>query len=120
MPFLPELLKVFDEPDKALTILRAAFDDPAYQDGARMGAIAHWAVQYGDKDLALRALRRGYVEKRGLTVIDIWHPIFAELRKDARFKDIVRDIGLADYWRASGNWGDFARPLAVDDFEITK
>jgi hypothetical protein len=22
-----------------------------------------------------------------------------------------------DYWRASGEWGDFARPLGDDDFE---
>jgi TolB-like protein len=118
MPFLPELLKVLDEPDKALAILRVAFDEPAYQDGARMGAIAHWAVHLGDMDFALKALRRGYVEKRGLTVVEIWHPIFAELRKNPRFKEIVRDIGLADHWRATGNWGDFARPLGDDDFEV--
>jgi TolB-like protein len=118
MPFLPELVKIFGEPDKALTILRAAFDDPAYQDGARMGAIAHWAVHLGDMDFALKALRRGYVEKRGLTVVEIWHPIFAELRKDPRFKEIVRDIGLADHWRATGKWGDFARPVGDDDFEV--
>jgi hypothetical protein len=29
----------------------------------------------------------------------------------------VRDLGLADYFRSSGNWGDFCRPLAGDDFE---
>jgi hypothetical protein len=29
----------------------------------------------------------------------------------------VRELGLADYWRASGNWSDFARPLGTDDFE---
>jgi TIR domain len=24
---------------------------------------------------------------------------------------------LVDCWRASGNWGDFARPVGTDDFE---
>jgi hypothetical protein len=29
----------------------------------------------------------------------------------------VRELGLVDYWRASGKWGDFARPVGTDDFE---
>jgi hypothetical protein len=37
---------------------------------------------YGDTNLALEALRRAYVDMRGATRIGIWHPIFAELRKD--------------------------------------
>jgi DNA-binding winged helix-turn-helix (wHTH) protein len=32
---------------------------------------------------------------------------------------IVRDLGLVDYWRASGNWNDFCRPLGKDDFDCT-
>jgi hypothetical protein len=115
---LPRLLDVLDEPEAALRIVRTAFDDPIYQDGARMGAIAHWAVYYGDAGFALEALRRGYVEHHGLTVLEIWHPTFAQLRTDARFKQIVVDVGLYDYWRKSGKWADFARPLGADDFEL--
>jgi hypothetical protein len=48
----------------------------------------------------------------------MWFPEAAEARKDPRFKDIVRDIGLYDYWRKSGKWGDFARPLGDDDFDV--
>ena len=120
MAFDPQLLKVLDEPEAALRIIRAAFDDPAYQDGGRMGALANWAVYYGDKDLAFEALRRGFVEMRGLTLVEIWFPVFAELRRDPRFKDIVRDIGLVEHWRKSGKWGDFARPVGDDDFEIIR
>ncbi len=25
--------------------------------------------------------------------------------------------GLVDYWRTSGNWSQFCRPLGADDFE---
>ena len=85
-----------------------------------MGAIATWAVYFGDPDLALAALHRGYVEKRGLTLVEIWHPIFAGIRKDSCFKDVLRGVGLADHWRRSGKWGDFARPLGDDDFEIIR
>jgi TolB-like protein len=118
MPFAPELLKVIDEPDAALAIVRAAFENPACQDGGRMGAIAHWAVYYGDEDFALKALRRGYVELYGPTVVEIWSPVFAGPRRDPRFKGILRDIGLYDHWRRTGKWGDFARSVGDDDFEV--
>jgi hypothetical protein len=44
--------------------------------------------------------------------------ILREAHDDPRFKDIVRDVGLVEYWRKSGNWGNFARPLGDDDFEM--
>ena len=118
--FDSQLLQVLDVPEQGLEILRAAFDDPAYQDGARMAALAMWAVHFGDEDLAIEALRRGYGEMHGVTVIEIWHPAFAELRRNPRFKDIVRDIGFVDHWRQSGNWGDFARPVGENDFNIIR
>ncbi len=120
LAFDSRLLQVLDEPEAALRILRAAFDDPAYQDGARLAVIAQWAVHFGDTDLAFEALRRGFVELRGLTVIQIWHPIFAELRRDPRFKEIVRDVGFVDLWRQTGDWGDFARAVGDTDFELIK
>jgi len=33
------------------------------------------------------------------------------LRTDARFKQMLRDLGLASYYRSSGNWGDFCQPV---------
>ncbi len=38
----------------------------------------------------------------------------------AGFKDLVRALGVERYWRATGQWGDFARPAGEDDFEITR
>ena len=29
-------------------------------------------------------------------------------------------MGIFDYWRVTGKWGDFARPLGDDDFEIIR
>jgi cell wall assembly regulator SMI1 len=51
-------------------------------------------------------------------LIDFWHPNFAPLHRDPRFKQMVIDLGLADHWRKTGNWGDFARPLGGGDFEL--
>jgi adenylate cyclase len=114
-----DLTKVLDDPEAALKVLGEALTNPEFQDGARMAAVANWAIFYGDNGMALDALRRGFVErKHGIATVDLWQPNLAGLRRDPRFKQILLDMGLADFWRKSGNWGDFARPVGDNDFEI--
>ncbi|HVN02073.1 MAG TPA: TIR domain-containing protein [Caulobacteraceae bacterium] len=114
---MPGLLKVVGDPAKALAVVRTAIDDPANQ-GLTLSMIASFAAYYGDDALALTALNRAFVERRNLGMVEIWSPVFKRLRQDPRFKDIVRGVGLADHWRRTGNWGDFARPVGEDDFEL--
>jgi hypothetical protein len=40
-----------------------------------------------------------------------------DTRRLPGFKDFVRELGLVDYWRATGKWGDFCRPVGANDFE---
>jgi hypothetical protein len=47
----------------------------------------------------------------------LWYPHMAAVRRAPGFKDLVRDLGLVDYWRETGEWGDFCRPVGADDFE---
>ena len=57
------------------------------------------------------ALASGYyVGSTGL-----WLPIYAPLRKTERFKTLMRNMGLVDYWKAHG-WPDKCRPVGADDF----
>jgi adenylate cyclase len=44
-----------------------------------------------------------------------WHPTYAEVRKTERFKKVVRDLGLVDYWRARG-WPAQCHPVGQNDF----
>jgi hypothetical protein len=118
LPFYPDLARVLDRPEAALAIIRTACSEPAYQDASRLSILAHWAARYGDTELALAALRRAFVDLRGLTVGNIWFPIQRATRRLPAFKQLVRDLGLFDYWRKSGHWGDFARAKGADDFEI--
>jgi adenylate cyclase len=45
-----------------------------------------------------------------------WAPYMSDMRKLPGFKDLARDAGLVDYWRTTGNWSDYCRPVN-DDFE---
>jgi TolB-like protein/Flp pilus assembly protein TadD len=47
---------------------------------------------------------------------DMWYSEYAPLRKTDRFKTLMRNAGLLDYWRARG-WPDLCRPVGADDFE---
>jgi tetratricopeptide (TPR) repeat protein len=49
------------------------------------------------------------------TFVPPWLPKELELRKTARFKALMRNAGLVDYWRARG-WPDLCRPVGADDF----
>lgn len=106
-----------DNREAALVAIRRAFDDPSYQDATRMSVLANYADHYGDKDLALAALRRSLVDMRFSGFVSLWNTYETGLRADPRFKQILRDLKLVDYFRASGKWPDFCRPVGNDDFE---
>jgi TolB-like protein/Tfp pilus assembly protein PilF len=63
---------------------------------------------------AERALAVGDANSNALR--SLWHPKFAAIRKTARFKTLMQNAGLVDFWRAKG-WPDLCRPVGADDFE---
>jgi TolB-like protein/DNA-binding winged helix-turn-helix (wHTH) protein/Tfp pilus assembly protein PilF len=77
------------------------------------------AGQYGDPELAVRFLRRGYLGPGWAAQFYIWFPQLRDARRTPAFKDFVRDLGFVAMWRASGDWGDFCRPLGDEDFECS-
>jgi hypothetical protein len=117
MPVNVALGPVLDNPAGARALIAAAIEDPCYQSFTRMGGLAQLAALFGDHDLALDALRRAHIGTRSTLVPQIWHPVFAPMRPDPRFKAIVRDAGIYAAWRATDEWSDFCRPLGEDDFE---
>jgi adenylate cyclase len=58
-------------------------------------------------------IRAGYFQPISTTWF--WHPTYAEVRKTARFKNVVRDLGLVEYWEARG-WLPQCRPTQPNDF----
>ena len=40
------------------------------------------------------------------------------MKKTTRFKQMLVELGLAAYWRRTGDWGEFCRPVGDNDFEV--
>ena len=116
---VPILIEALGTPDKAGSLLRAAYDRPEWRGSSMSITIAKGAVFFGEDDLAISAMRRGLVEQKvGHVLFELWSPNFVRLRQDPRFKTIVSDMGLADFWRRTNKWNDFARPVGENDFEL--
>lgn len=117
MEIFHTMVDKLDNKQAARVAIRKAFDDPASQDATRMYIVTMWADHFGDKDLALAAMRRALIDMHFSDVSNLWLPYETGLRSDPRFKQMLRDLKLADYFRASGQWGDFCHPVGTDDFE---
>jgi len=117
-PVTRSMADEFDRPEAVVAMLHAAFDDPRNQSTQDMMRLAVFAAYYGEDELALRCQRRAYFGFGPQLPMHLWHPIFVRTRQTAEFKQIVRELGIAGYWRKTGQWGDFARPLGDDDFEV--
>jgi TolB-like protein/DNA-binding winged helix-turn-helix (wHTH) protein len=99
---------ILADPPRALTELRGD-----YQEATRTGAngqlmpVALYASLLGDQALALDAIR--VLGPTTQSLFTIWRPALSDVRRHPGFEQFVRDVGLVDYWRASGEWGDFCR-----------
>jgi DNA-binding winged helix-turn-helix (wHTH) protein/Tfp pilus assembly protein PilF len=97
-----------------LARLHAYYAD-ALRDGttAQLLPLAAFASLHGDQVLALDMLRAlGPTQN----LHALWRPALAEVRAQPGFEDVVERLGLAEYWRMSGNWGDFCREVPSGGF----
>jgi len=114
-PLNSTMMTLLDNETKARETLHNWLKEAGYQTPFHHLIIAQWAAYYGDTELALEVLKS--LQGRLLVANFSWRPLFKDMRKLPGFKDLMRDIGLVDYWRTTGNWGDFCHAAGEDDFE---
>jgi adenylate cyclase len=121
-PFLIEAAAVFDDREELAVLIRAKVAALLAHgsEGAFTTHIALFAAWLDEPDLALAAWMTTARRILGVGLLQVWHPLYAAMRQRPGFKDLVREARVLDYWRATGQWGEFARPLGEDDFEIVR
>ena len=113
------ILRFLDDPAGGTAALRALVD----REGDNLSILAayilvHGAAYFGDTALTLKLLAHLAEKDDGFMINEtIWNPLMSEARRTPEFKEIVRRLGLVNYWRNTGHWGDFCRPVGEEDFE---
>jgi TolB-like protein/tetratricopeptide (TPR) repeat protein len=115
------MVALLDNPPAALALLHRWGTDPNTPPRAFLLVVeANWAAYFGDAELSLNLLRGiplHDTNARSSVMFSLWRPIEKPIRRLPQFKNFVRELGLLDYWRASGKWGDFCHPLGQSEFE---
>ena len=107
---------LLDSPGQARAELHRLYKDPKYNNISTRDGMAHWASYFNDPQLALKIYTE--LNEAGKLYISIlWRPLHKAMRKLPGFKDLVTKLGLVDYWRTTGNWGEFCHPVGKTDFE---
>jgi hypothetical protein len=108
-------LRVFDSREMVLSQLRATYADNGSRWPSKLHDIALLAAYFDDPELALQIIGEEvrYIPAR-LQVV--WYPVMSDVRQLQGFKELVTELNLVEYWRASG-WADLCRPSGDDDFE---
>ena len=122
------LRRLLDREPAALTELRRMLSVSANPVSAYTGPSSYnlvwstveWLAWYGDSQGALDVLRSyapvARSQRRNGYTLNFWNPMLRNVRRLPGFKDLVRDLGLVDYWRRFG-WADLCHPLGQSDFE---
>jgi DNA-binding winged helix-turn-helix (wHTH) protein/Tfp pilus assembly protein PilF len=94
-----------DAPPLARKNLRRDYDD-ARMRGTRTDLLpmADFAVFLGDRKLSLEAV---FASASSQNLHGIWRAPLREVRRLPEFEEFVRKVGLVEYWRTTGEWGDF-------------
>ncbi|MEP7311585.1 MAG: TIR domain-containing protein [Pseudomonadota bacterium] len=110
--FSARMKSLLDKPDEALAVLRPLVG------GRENSLVTSWSAWFGNYDTALDAMRADFQRPgfRYAALWWIWDPGLSGVRKLPGFKQLMRDVGLADYWRKYG-WSEYCNPTTGDDFE---
>jgi DNA-binding winged helix-turn-helix (wHTH) protein/tetratricopeptide (TPR) repeat protein len=76
-------------------------------DGSSFAYAVQALGEFNQTDEAFRWLHRYPAEKIADASYLLFRPGMAAVRRDPRFMQVAKRIGLVDYWESSGRWPDF-------------
>jgi TolB-like protein/Tfp pilus assembly protein PilF len=106
-----------DSPESGIAILRERYDSGENISTFALLQISVWSAYFGDPDFALDVLE-DTIRLNAQNTLHLWLPAMREVRRLPRFRELVREIGLVDYWQEFG-WSDLCRPVGASDFECS-
>jgi len=111
-----KIAEQLEHPDIALADLHGLIKDQRSGTSSGWGIMpGMWAAYLGDPRFALELIRPVALDTTYTRLV--WHPVFSDMRRLPEFKALVTELKLVDFWRTSGKWGDFCKPVGSDDFE---
>ena len=103
--------------EKAATLLDTAPAQMPPDSMPALGSLSFTFLHVGAPERVLEyyedEVKGGYFQPISATWF--WHPSYAPVRRTDRFKKLVRDLGMVDYWRARG-WPQYCHPTSPSDF----
>jgi TolB-like protein len=111
------LYALIDKPAAALTELSRRVADKSLAPVGRL-RLAYWRAYFGDAQGALELVQAEYHRSPAATLVPVamWRPVMRDVRRLPGFKQLLRDMGLVDFYRKTV-WPDLCKPVGADDFE---
>ena len=81
--------------------------------------LAMWNAHFGDAAQTLERFQKMSLYESGRAhwlLPMLWQPLMKDVRALPEFKNLVRKLGLVDYWRKAG-WGLHCKPVGDTEFE---
>lgn len=104
------------DPRGRLAAIREYFGDATHSGNfGQIFPLSYFAAFLGDRRLAFDMLNR-WADGPTQNVHILWRTVMRDVRRMPDFPSLVRKLGLENYWRASGNWGDFCHPVGPESF----
>ena len=92
------------------------------KDSPRLGRLSFAYLYVGAPERSLEIyeddIRSGFVGGYGVSFSYLWRPSYSPTRRTERFKALMRNAGMVDYWRQRG-WPAFCQPIGATDFKCT-
>jgi adenylate cyclase len=106
-----------EDPENGLAELQRLYIGSENLSAADLLNISLFSAYFGDPEFSIKVMEKN-VNLSNSGMMFFWAPVFREVRQLPRFKELIREIGLVDYWKKYG-WPDtnICHPVGDDDFE---